>query len=86
VQYVPAEFAVKYLSGHKIVKLQNSDGKQWHARCYDHDQPDAAKNIGKGWTQFGRDNKLAAGDVCVIELIKRNPVVLNVSIFHVADY
>ncbi|XP_059438961.1 B3 domain-containing transcription factor VRN1-like [Corylus avellana] len=84
--YVPAEFAVKNLSGHKFVKLQNSDGKQWHARCYDHYQPNSAKNIGKGWTQFCIDNNLQRGDVCVLELINRNPIVLNVSIFHVADY
>ncbi|XP_059438742.1 B3 domain-containing transcription factor VRN1-like [Corylus avellana] len=84
--YVPAKFAVKYLSGHAFVKLQNSDGKQWDARCYDHDHPNSAKNIGKGWTQFCIDNNLQRGDVCVLELINKNPIVLNVSIFHVADY
>ena len=43
-------------------------------------------NIGRGWIVFARENNLEEGDVCVFELIKRKPVVLNVSIFRVADY
>jgi hypothetical protein len=85
VQYVAAEFAIKYLTGHEFVKLQTSDGKQWHARCYDHAHSSSGKNIGKGWIEFCRDNNLEEGDVCVFELIRRNPVVLKVSIFHVVD-
>jgi hypothetical protein len=84
VQYVAAGFAIKYLSGHQFVKLETCDGKQWRARCYDHEHSSSGKSI--GWGRFCRDNNLEEGDVCVFELIKRNPVVLNVSIFHVADY
>lgn len=86
MQYVPVEFASKYLIGHQFVKLQTSDGKQWEARCYGKDHSSSyACNIGQGWTEFSKDNNLEEGDVCVLELIKKKPVVLNVSIFHVAD-
>ena len=43
-------------------------------------------NIGRGWNVFSRENSLEEGDVCVFELIKRKPVVLNVSILRVVDY
>ncbi|XP_059435029.1 B3 domain-containing transcription factor VRN1-like [Corylus avellana] len=84
--YVPLEFAGKYLSGHQFVRLQTCDGKQWRARCYgSHDgKSKSSKTI--RWCQFCRDKDLEEGDVCVFELIKRNPVVLKVSIFHLADY
>jgi hypothetical protein len=86
VQYVPVEFARKYLSGHRFVKLETCDGKQWRARCSEHrgGSSKTAKTV--GWCQFCRDNKLEKGDVCVFELIKRKPVVLKVSIFHPVDY
>ncbi|XP_059455213.1 B3 domain-containing transcription factor VRN1-like [Corylus avellana] len=83
--YVPYEFAGKYLSGHQFVKLQTCDGKQWRAWCCVHGgKSKSTKTI--GWCQFCGDNDLAEGDVCVFELIKRKPVVLKVSIFHLADY
>ena len=40
----------------------------------------------KGWVAFWKDNNLEEGDVNVIELIERKPVVLSVSIFHVVDH
>ncbi|XP_059447190.1 B3 domain-containing transcription factor VRN1-like [Corylus avellana] len=83
--YVPVGFAIEHLTGDdQFVKLQTTDGKQWDSWCYCHTVSSKAKNI--GWAQFCRDNDLAAGDVCVFELIKMNPVVLNVSIFRLADY
>jgi hypothetical protein len=51
VQYVPHEFAGKYLSGHQFVKLQTCDGKQWRFRCCGHvGNSNSAKTI--GWCQF----------------------------------
>ncbi|XP_059455206.1 B3 domain-containing transcription factor VRN1-like [Corylus avellana] len=82
--YVPCGFAKKYLIGHESVELQTSDGKHWHAWCRNKCSSPNARSI--GWAQFCRDNNLEGGDVCVFELIKRNPVVLKVSIFHLADY
>jgi hypothetical protein len=83
VQYVPCGFAKKYLIGHESVELQTPDGKHWRAWCHNKCSSPNARTI--GWAQFGRDNNLEV-DVCVVELIKRNPVVLKVSIFHLADY
>lgn len=34
-----------------------------------------------GWSAFLRENSLRPGDVLIFELIKRIPVVFNVSIF-----
>ena len=83
---MPVQFAVKYISQPKIVKLQTSNGKQWPAKCILRDRASSAMNIGRGWTVFSRDNNLEEGDVCVFGLIKKQPVVLKVSIFRVVDY
>lgn len=86
VQYVPVEFASKYLSGHQFVKFETCDGKQWRGRCCEHrgGRSKTGKTVGCG--QFCRDNKLKEGDVCVFEPIKRKPVVLKVSIFQPVDH
>ncbi|XP_059435271.1 B3 domain-containing transcription factor VRN1-like [Corylus avellana] len=84
--YVPLEFAGKYLRGHRFVKLETCDGKQWRARCYGSHGGNSRSGKTIGWCQFCRDKDLEEGDVCVFELIKRNPVELKVSIFHLADY
>ena len=34
-----------------------------------------------GWSSFAKENNLQVGDTCVFELIKRDDVVLKVSIF-----
>ncbi|KAE8077332.1 hypothetical protein FH972_015904 [Carpinus fangiana] len=83
---VPVEFAIKHLSGHRFVKLETCDGRQWRARCSGHGTGCSASARNIGWAQFCRDNNLKEGDVCVIVLIKRNPVVLKISVFHAADY
>ena len=86
MQYVPAGFAFKYLHQHdQIAKLENSDGRQWTVNCY-YKPSSSAMNMGRGWIEFARHNDLAEEDVCVFELIKRKPVVLNVSMFRVVDY
>ncbi|KAF3955595.1 hypothetical protein CMV_019198 [Castanea mollissima] len=84
--YVPAGFAFKYLHQHdQIAKLENSEGRQWPVNCY-YKPSSSAMNMGQGWIEFARHNDLAEGDVCVFELIKRKPVVLNVSMFRVVDF
>jgi hypothetical protein len=87
VQYVPSGFAKKYLIGHSSVKLQTCDGKQWEVSCNHTHLSRSSMNtyIGR-WAKFCWDNHLEVGDVCVFELIRINPVLLNVLIFHVADY
>ena len=82
---MPVQFAVKYLSQPKIVKLQTSNGKQWLAKCILRDWASSAMNIGRGWTVFSRESNLEEGDVCVFELIKKQLVVLKVSIFSVVS-
>ena len=86
MQYIPARFAIKHLCGPQIAKLETSDGRQWSVNCHNRGRLSSATNIGRGWIVFARENNLEEGDVCVFELIKGKPVVLNVSIFRVVDY
>ncbi|RVW58385.1 B3 domain-containing transcription factor VRN1 [Vitis vinifera] len=81
--HMPSRFAEKYLNGvSKFIKLQTSDGKQWHVRCL---SGESRVKLSKGWTEFVKDNNLEEGDVCVFELINMENVVLKVSIFRVLD-
>ncbi|KAB1207422.1 B3 domain-containing transcription factor VRN1 [Morella rubra] len=84
--YVPAGFACKYLRQHQIAILKIADGQQWSTKYRPQTPSSSAVRIGEGWTEFSRENNLEKGDVCVFELIQMKPVVLNVSIFRVADY
>ncbi|XP_065623851.1 B3 domain-containing protein REM19 isoform X2 [Quercus suber] len=86
IMYIPARFAIKHLCGSQIAKLETPDGRQWSVNCHKRGRLSSAMNIGRGWIVFARENNLEEGDVCVFELIKRKPVVLNVSIFRVVDY
>lgn len=83
MQYVPRGFARRYLFAHHFVELQTCDGKHWRAPCV-HNISSSAMTI--AWGKFSKDNKVKDRDVCVFELIQRNPAVLKVSIFHAADY
>ncbi|KAG6655735.1 B3 domain-containing transcription factor VRN1-like [Carya illinoinensis] len=76
---LPTEFAKKYLKGLKFVKLQASDGRQWHCLVRGINGATLPVRIGKGWRTFCKDNQLNEGDICVFELIRRKDVVLKVS-------
>ena len=47
-----------------------------------------SQRMGKFSNEYraGMDSNLEEGDICVFELIKKQPVVLKVSIFRVVDY
>jgi len=85
VQYVSSEFAGKYLKPGVGMKLQNSNGEQWDVSCscYSHSR---AMVISRGWAKFMRDNDLSGGDLCMLELIKRDPIVLKFSVRGEAQY
>ena len=79
MQYVPTEFSTKCIIGKQFVTLQ----------CLVLLPPIktySANRFGKGWVAFLKDNNLEEVDVCVFEVIKKKPVVLSVSIFHVVDH
>ena len=87
MQNVLVEFSIKYISQNHNVTLLTSNGKQWHVRCHYHQySTSSAMKMSKGCAAFFKDNNLEEGDVCVFEVIKRKPVVLSVSIFHVVDH
>ncbi|CAJ1958467.1 unnamed protein product [Sphenostylis stenocarpa] len=79
VQYVSSEFAGKYLKPCVGMMLQNSNGEAWDVSCVHHNGS-RAMIICRGWTKFMRDNDLSVGDLCVLELIKRDPVVLKLTL------
>lgn len=81
---MPAVFAREYIRGREFVKLQAPDGEEWHGRCCY--RSTSSTTIGKGWSTFCKVNNLKEGDACVFELIKREDVVLKVSIFRVVEH
>uniref|UniRef100_A0A2N9G8A2 TF-B3 domain-containing protein n=1 Tax=Fagus sylvatica TaxID=28930 RepID=A0A2N9G8A2_FAGSY len=79
------DFALKYLPSESI-KLQNSEGRQWPARCFYREGSGAGRSIRKGWATFSKENDLEEGDVIVFELINRNTLVLEASIFRMVEF
>jgi hypothetical protein len=85
LQYLPARFGSSHLTvDDQFVELQTADRKQWDAWCCGHSASRSSKNT--SWASFTRGSDLATGGVCVLELVKMNPDVFDVSIFHLADY
>ncbi|KAL5790789.1 hypothetical protein ACOSQ2_005677 [Xanthoceras sorbifolium] len=74
LMYVPAKFANKHLSRDtKFVKLQDSIGKEWPVQI--------------AWRQkdgldLTKEKNLEKGDMCVFELIRKNDILLKVSVCH----
>ncbi|WVY99809.1 hypothetical protein V8G54_025879 [Vigna mungo] len=77
--YVSTEFACKYLKPGVGMMLQNSNGEQWDVSCSCHSRC-RALIISRGWKKFMRDNDLSEGDQCLLELIKRDPIVLKCTV------
>jgi len=87
VQYVNADFASKYLKPNVPIKIQTSHGEQWEVFGILHDaKSSSAMKITRGFSIFQRDKNLSHGDYCVFELIKNNPLMLEVTMFRAADY
>ncbi|RHN65200.1 putative transcription factor B3-Domain family [Medicago truncatula] len=84
--YIPRDFAEKYLKPKVPTKLQNSDGKQWEVFCVPNTVGSSSMRIVKGFSNFVTDNNLSHRDYCVYELIKKKPVVLEVTMFRAVDY
>lgn len=59
-------------------------GRSWTAKFFNYPNYYGGK-FSTGWTTFAIDTSLSEGDVCVFELIKKNPMVFEVSIFRHAD-
>ncbi|KAJ1389190.1 DNA-binding barrel domain superfamily [Sesbania bispinosa] len=82
--YVPVEFAQKYLKPNVPIKLQTSSREQWDVSCVKHCAK--AMIMAKGIPKFARENKLSEGDSFVLELIKREPLVLKVTPSRAVEY
>lgn len=64
------------------ITLQVSDGKKWRVRFL---LFDGKGKISRGWREFVADNKLEIGDVCIFEMVRREDIVLKVTIFRVPE-
>ena len=89
MQYVPVNFTRKYLQDPgKYVKIQLSDGKEYSVGIHQENHAiRVTRRLTSGWIEFGRDNDLKIGDVCLFEL-KPSPavIVLKASIFRASDF
>ncbi|KAK1559591.1 hypothetical protein Q3G72_016188 [Acer saccharum] len=82
--YMPVKFAGKYLSREaKIIKLKVSNGREWPAQLYW--RQSGSCDIIMGWSTFSKENNLKEGDVCLFELIRKEDILLKVSVFHSCD-
>lgn len=76
---MPSAFGSKYFSKvSKVVKVQDSGGREWPLRLYWHRWFSI-----KGWDAFYREKNLRKGDICIYELIRVNEPLLKVSTFKV---
>ncbi|KAL4362756.1 hypothetical protein GQ457_04G018210 [Hibiscus cannabinus] len=66
---IPKEFSSKYLMGHGVVILSDSNGKTWSAEYHSILGSKRPCVLCNGWEAFVRDHNLQVGDVCIFELI-----------------
>ncbi|KAK1560294.1 hypothetical protein Q3G72_024828 [Acer saccharum] len=77
--YLPAKFTNKYLTRDaERIKLRTSNGREWLVRI---GWNNGGCNALRGWTNFLNDMKLKLGDICVFELIRKEDLLLEVSVF-----
>ena len=79
VQRIPVHFIKRnYIQNGQYVMLKVGD-RLWEVRFVISRKVQGSFSI--GWSSFAKENNLQVGDTCVFELIKRDDVVLKVSIF-----
>ncbi|PRQ56962.1 putative transcription factor B3-Domain family [Rosa chinensis] len=84
---IPVPFARRYLSScAEFIKLQDSNGGQWDVQCSSTNASSSVLRFGRGYNVFLTDKNLEQGDVCLFELIKRNDVLLKVSVLRASEY
>ncbi|GAV90717.1 B3 domain-containing protein, partial [Cephalotus follicularis] len=81
LQCLPRKFIRKLIKqiGELKVTLQVAD-RSWPVKLHLYPIYGRGK-LGNGWSTFAQENFLRVGDMCVFEIIKRDDVVLKVSIF-----
>ncbi|KAK1558817.1 hypothetical protein Q3G72_007062 [Acer saccharum] len=82
VQYVPAKFTDKYLDRDFAynIKLEDSDGKEWPVQLKGRSCV-GGLDLTKGWCMFTKEKMLENGDILVFELIRKDDILLKVSVF-----
>ncbi|XP_030468661.2 B3 domain-containing protein REM19-like [Syzygium oleosum] len=84
--HVPSGFMKSQISKSLVVEdaTLKFQGRSWTVKFFNYPNYYGGK-FSTGWTMFAIDTSLSEGDVCVFELIKKNPMVFKVSIFRHAD-
>ncbi|KAL6130443.1 hypothetical protein ACLB2K_068822 [Fragaria x ananassa] len=84
---IPVDFARKYFSScAESIKLHDSNGGHWDVQRTYTNASSSGHRFSNGYNVFLRDKKLEQGDVCLFELIKRNDVLLKVSVLRASEY
>ncbi|TXG64422.1 hypothetical protein EZV62_011416 [Acer yangbiense] len=80
--YVPAKFTNKYLERDFAynIKLEDSDGKEWLVQIKGRSCC-GGSDLTKGWCLFTKEKMLENGDILVFELIRKDNILLKVSVF-----
>ncbi|KAM7251443.1 hypothetical protein ACFE04_023326 [Oxalis oulophora] len=79
---VPLPFAEEYFPGTEgdITLQVDGDTKTWSLKYKVYTEQRRCQ-ISNGWRRFVNDNKLQLNDLCVFELINKDPLTLKISIF-----
>ncbi|POO02661.1 B3 DNA binding domain containing protein [Trema orientale] len=81
IVHVPASFAKSFFNKRtQIMTLQVGTERSWPVKLLAYPSESEYK-FSAGWAAFAKENSLMPRDICIFELIKRNQVVLKVSIF-----
>ncbi|KAM7255466.1 hypothetical protein ACFE04_026168 [Oxalis oulophora] len=80
---VPFPFTEEYFPGTEgdITLQVDGDTKTWSMKYKVYTEQRRCQ-ISNGWGRFVKDNKLQLNDLCVFELINKDPLTLKIFIFH----
>ncbi|XP_056163526.1 B3 domain-containing protein Os03g0620400-like [Syzygium oleosum] len=83
VQYVPGQFVKQHIQENKEMATLRFSDRSWPVKLlrYSHEN---RLFFSSGWPAFARETHLCVGNICVFELIDRDDVVFQVSIFSIA--
>ena len=87
-QFVPLDFATRYMKKQGAVILSVPNGRSWLAefRMISPKFMNCSARLCKGWHEFANGNNLEVGDICIFELLDGTEISFRVSIVHLAEY
>ncbi|KAK3411661.1 hypothetical protein EUGRSUZ_I00397 [Eucalyptus grandis] len=83
---VPAGFMRSHISKSPQFVTLKYMNRSWSVKLFKHSERYGSGRFSGGWLMFARETFLRRGDACVFELVEKNRVVFEVSIFRRSDY